>query len=42
MTFVACVYAAKYVAPPLFIIPGKKLNRDDIEGCNIEGVNVTK
>ena len=36
-TFVVCVSAAKYVAPPLFILPGKRLNGSVTEGCNIEG-----
>ena len=39
MTFVVCVLDAKYFAPPLFIIPRKRLNRDVLEGCNIEGSN---
>ena len=30
--FVVCVSAAKYVAPPLLILPGNRLNRDVIEG----------
>ena len=37
MTFVVCVSAAKYVATPLLILPGKRLNRNVIEGCDIEG-----
>ena len=35
MNFVLCVPADKYVAPPVLIIPGKKLNRDVPEGCDI-------
>ena len=41
MTFVVCVSAAKSAVPPLLILPGKRLNRDVIEGCNIEGANIT-
>ena len=41
MTFVVCVSTAKYVAPPLLILPGKRLNRDVTEGCDIEGANIT-
>ena len=41
MTFIMCVYDAKYVAQPLLILPGKWLNRDVIEGCDIEGYRVT-
>ena len=41
MTFVVCVSAAKYVAPPLLIFPGNRLNRDVLEGCDIEGANIT-
>ena len=35
MTFVVCVSAAKSVALPLLIIPGKRLNRDVLKGCDI-------
>ena len=41
MIFVICVSADKYVAPPLLILLVKRLNRDVIEGCNIEGDNIT-
>ena len=41
MKFVVYISAAKYVSPPLLIIPGKRFNRDVIEGCNIEGSNIT-
>ena len=41
MTFVVCVSADKYVAPPVLIIPGKQLNRDVPEGFDIEGANIT-
>ena len=36
MTFVVCVSADKYVAPPLLIIPGKRLNMGVLECCDIE------
>ena len=42
MTFDVCVSAAKSVAPPLSILPGKRFNRDVLEGCNIEGANITR
>ena len=32
MTFVVCVSTDKYVAPPLFIIPGNRFNRDVLKG----------
>ena len=35
------VSADKSVAPPLLIISGKRLNRDVIEGCDIQGANIT-
>ena len=41
MNFIVCVSAAKSVARPLLILSGKRLNRDIIEGCNIEGDNIT-
>ena len=31
-TFVVCVSAANYFAPPLLILPGKQLNRDVLKG----------
>ena len=40
-TFVVCVSADKYVAPPLLILTGKRLNNYALEGCNIEGANIT-
>ena len=36
MTFVVCVSADKYVAPPLLIIPVKRLNMGVLECCDIE------
>ena len=41
MTFVVCVFAPKYVLPSLLILPGKRLNRDVLEGCDIEGDSIT-
>ena len=41
MNFVVYVFAAKYVTPPLAIIPGKRFNRNVIECCDIEGYNIT-
>ena len=41
MNFAVYVSAAKYVTPPLSIIPGKQFNRNIIECCNIEGYNIT-
>ena len=41
MTYVVYMSAAKYVSPRALIIPGKRFNRDVIEGCNIEGSNIT-
>ena len=41
MTFVVCVSTAKYVAPPLLILPAKLLNMDVIEVCDIGGTNIT-
>ena len=41
MTFVIFVSTAKSVAPSLLILPGKRLNRGVLEGCDIEGANIT-
>ena len=41
MTSVVYISAAKYVSPPLLSIPGGRFNRDVIEGCDIEGSNIT-
>ena len=41
MKSIVYVSADKYVSPPLLTIPGKRFNRDVIEGCNIEGSNIT-
>ena len=41
MTFSVWIYAAKSVAPPLLIVPGKQLNRGFLEGFDIEGANIT-
>ena len=40
MTFDICIYAVKYFASPLLITPGKRLNRDVIQVCDIEGARV--
>ena len=37
MNFFVYVFAAKYVTPPLLIIPGKRCNRNFLEGWDIEG-----
>ena len=41
MTFIRCISAAKSDVPPLLILTREWLNRDDIEGCNIDGANIT-
>ena len=41
MNFVVCVFATKSVAPTLLILSEEWLNRDVIEGCNIEVDNIT-
>ena len=41
MNFFVYVSAAKCVAPPLLIIPGKRYNSNVIEGLYIEGNNLT-
>ena len=41
MNFVVYVSAAKYVIPPLLIIPVKRFNRNVMQCCNIEGYNIT-
>ena len=40
-TFSVCVYVDKYGTPPLLVLPEKRLNRDVIEGWDIEGANIT-
>ena len=35
------VFATKYVSPTLLTIPGKRFNMDVIQGCDIEGSNIT-
>ena len=42
MTFVVCLPAAKSISPILLILLGKRLNRDVLGGCDIEGSNITK
>ena len=41
MTFAICVSYDKYFAPPMLILPVKRLNRSVIECCNIEGAIIT-
>ena len=41
VTFVVCASADKSVAPLLLVLPGKRFNRDILEGCNIESANIT-
>ena len=41
MIFVVCVSSAKSIAPQLFILPVKRLSRDVLEVCDIEGANIT-
>ena len=41
MNFFVCVSAAKSLAPSLLILPVKRLNMDVLEGCDIEGANIT-
>ena len=41
MTFVICVSADKSVVPKLLFLPGKRSNRDVLEGCYIEGAEIT-
>ena len=41
MTLVVYVSAAKYVAPPLLIIPRKRLNEDIIKSYDTDGFNIT-
>lgn len=38
---VACVSADGFVVPPGFIVPGKRLNRDVLDACNISGATIT-
>ena len=41
MTFVVYISTAKYVAPPLLVLPGKQFNRDVLEDFDIEGASIT-
>ena len=41
INFVVCISLDKYVVPSLFIIPGRRLYGDVIEGYYIEGANIT-
>ena len=40
ITFFVCVSAAKSVTLSLLILPRKRLNRDVLKGCDIEGANI--
>ena len=40
MTFFICVSPDNSYAPPLLALPGKRLNKDVLKGCNIEGDNI--
>ena len=41
MTIVACVAANRFSAPPIFILPGKLLNRITMYQCSITGITST-
>ena len=41
MTIVACVAATGFVVPPLFIVPGQRLNQDTMDACSIPGSTMT-
>ena len=41
MTFSVYIYAPKSVAPPLLVLPEKRLNKNFIEFCDIKGANLT-
>lgn len=41
LTIVACGSAEGYMLPPLFIVPGKRLNRDVLDASNILGARIT-
>nr|CCA21447.1 AlNc14C123G6723 [Albugo laibachii Nc14] len=38
---VACVSADGFVVPPAVSVPGKRLNRDVLDACNISGATIT-
>ena len=41
LTIVACVSASNYVVPPMFILFGKRLNREIMDNCRGKGRNIT-
>ena len=41
LTVVACVGANGFAVPPLFVVPGQRLSRDMMDGCDIPGGSVT-
>ena len=40
LTIAACVSGIGFVVPPLFIVPGKRLNRDLMDACEIHGSTI--
>ena len=41
MKVFVCFSATKSVAPPLLLLPVKSMNRGVLEGCDIQGANIT-
>jgi len=41
LTITACVSATGFVVPPLFVVEGKRLNRDVLDACSIFGSTIT-
>jgi len=41
LTITACVSATGFVVPPLFVVEGKRLNRDVMDACSIFGSTIT-
>jgi hypothetical protein len=41
LTIVACVGANGFVVPPLYVVPGQRLNRDVMDACPIDGSAVS-
>lgn len=41
MTMVACESARSDMLPPLFVVPGKRLNRDVLDASSIPGARIT-
>ena len=40
LTLVACVAADGFAVPPLFLVPGKRLNRNVLDSCAIENAKI--